>query len=554
MPLSAAESARLDSFMLTIAGEARERATPDGSGNWRFGGKGALCVYANGQYHDFSGGVCDHGSSALQLVHHLYPDADAIAWARDWLERHPGEGSFTISESEPADSFAEVEAMAFIERLHNGAQPIDDTPGYTYLTEARGLPLRPEDRAQLRWVADYRGDEGALLSPVTDDDGKLVKLLVTHVTPDGCKSPHKPSRSMIRGARRPGLCRLGSPGPNAVETEGLEKGLAARANGAEYVIVTGGASNLGKVLLPPEAQSVVIARDADPAGSPADQALWRGAVFRLGQGLKVGVTARPNDIAPKDAPPLKDLDDVWRYDPVYVGVLLQGANLEHGRLGEAVENAILEAALQLDVVALGRSKKRIASLLGINSGELADALSVRIKARVEKREEVKGLPELEPWGHPVTDIGAVLDDNVNVLKKFLPRRTHTLTPRRCGDSTLICFSAASWASGTRRGCRSKASWKTAAKPPSWSSLLCTAARAMGTSSLPARRCSARPTRTTRPCSGMRRTTPFIRTQPRSCSASSTRARAGSWRLFNGRFPARTAVTRRRPSTPSPPSL
>ena len=133
---------------------------------------------------------------------------------------------------------------------------------------------------------------------------------MTHVTPDGRKSPHEPARITIRGAKRPGLVRFGSPGPKAVEAEGLEKGLAARAAGAEYVVVSGGVANLGKVPLPPIVRSVVIARDADPAGSPADQALWRGVVRRLGQGLKVAVTARPNDIAPKDAPPLKDLDDL----------------------------------------------------------------------------------------------------------------------------------------------------------------------------------------------------------------------------------------------------
>ena len=196
---------------------------------------------------------------------------------------------------------------------------------HTYLTQTRGLPLRPEDQAELRWVADYRGDEGALLAPVTDDDGKLVKLLVTHVTVDGRKSPHGSGRTTIRGARRPGLCRFGSPGPNVVETEGLEKGLAARAAGAEYVVVSRRRCPISaRSRFRRSVRSVVIARDADPAGSPADQALWRGVVRRLGQGLKVAVTARPNDIAPKDAPPLKDLDDVWRYDPDLVSVSAQG--------------------------------------------------------------------------------------------------------------------------------------------------------------------------------------------------------------------------------------
>ena len=38
--LSAAEHARLDSFMLDIAGAARGTPIADSSGNWRFGGEG----------------------------------------------------------------------------------------------------------------------------------------------------------------------------------------------------------------------------------------------------------------------------------------------------------------------------------------------------------------------------------------------------------------------------------------------------------------------------------------------------------------------------------
>ena len=233
MPLSAAETARLDSFMIAIAGEARGTPIADGSGNWRFGSnRSGLCVYANGQYHDFSGGAHEHGFNALQLIQHLYPDADAITFARDWLERHPGNGSFTPGESEPEDDFAEAEAMAFVDATLC-RRSADRRHSRPRLPRPDSRPASaPEDQVQLRWVASYRGDEGALLAPVTDDEGKLVKLLVTHVTADGCKSPHGSGRSTIRGARRPGLCRFGSPGPNVVEAEGLEKGLAARAAGS----------------------------------------------------------------------------------------------------------------------------------------------------------------------------------------------------------------------------------------------------------------------------------------------------------------------------------
>ena len=418
--LSATEHARLNGFMLDIAGAARGTPIADSSGNWRFGSKGGLCVFANGQFHDFSGGAREHGFSAFQLIEHLHPAEDATQWARAWLATHSGAGAFVPGEGdEPADDHPEIEAMTFVEHLYNSAKPIDDTPGAVYITQTRGLPLRPEDQAQLRWVANYRGDEGALLAPVTDDDGKLVRLLVTHIAPDGCKSKHEPARITIRGAKKPGLYRLGSPTAKAIETEGIEKGLAARAAGAEYVIVSAGVANLGKVSLPTSVRDVVIARDADPAGSPADQALWRGVVRRLGQGLKAVVTARPNDIAPKDAPPLKDLDDVWLYDPELVPVLLNGANLEPGRLGDAVDNAILDLVSRLDAIELGRARKGIAGLLMTGLGGLDDKIGEIIRKRVATPEDGTDEAKLLPWPDPVTDFGSVLDTVAGVLQKIL---------------------------------------------------------------------------------------------------------------------------------------
>jgi Protein of unknown function (DUF3631) len=407
--LSALESSQLDGFMLAIASAARGTPIADGAA-YRFGSKGALCIFATGQYHDFSGGVREHGVGAFQLIEHLYPNEDAIQWARAWLATHPGVGAFVPGEGDSVDDFADVEATAYIESLYDGAAALEDTPGHLYLTQRRGLPLASEDASQLRWIANYRGDEGVLVARITNDAGALVRLMLTFVTVDGLKSPHGPARITVRGAKGLGLVRFGSPGPKAVETEGLEKGLAARAAGTEYVVVAGGVANLGKASLPPIVSSVVVARDDDPAGSPADQALWRGVVRRLGQGLKVAVTSRPNDIAPKDAPPLKDLDDLYRYDPELVSVLLDGANLEHGRLGDMVDGAIFDLASRLDSVAIGRARKSIAVLLGIPLGSLDDKLGELVKKRVEGGGEPgdDGLPgkpltfdEIEPWLDPV---------------------------------------------------------------------------------------------------------------------------------------------------------
>jgi hypothetical protein len=191
--LSAAEHSKLNTYIIEIASAARGTAIADGSGNYRFGSsRGALCVYANGQFHDFSAGA--HGFNAVQLIEHLYPNEDAMTWARTWLAHHPDNGAFVPGKGEPADDFAEAEAMAYIDNLYKRASSIDGTPGHIYITQTRGLPLLPEDQAQLHWAANYRGKEGALLAPMTDGEGKLVKLLVTHVTADGKKSPHLPNR------------------------------------------------------------------------------------------------------------------------------------------------------------------------------------------------------------------------------------------------------------------------------------------------------------------------------------------------------------------------
>jgi hypothetical protein len=417
--LTAAERARLDSCIIDIAEEARGAAAVDAGGVHRFGGKGALCIYPNGQWHDFSAGA--HGFNALQLIEHLHPGADAVALARPWLDRHAGAGGFIPGESEPANDFAEIEAAAFIGTLHGRAGALEGTPGHLYLTQTRGLPVAPEDAALLRWAPNYRGEEGALLAPVTDNNGKIVKLLLTYIAPDGLKSPHTPCRITLRGAKGSGMLRLGTPGVKVVEVEGLEKGLAARAGGAEYVVVSGGAGNLGRAPLPPVVQTVVIARDDDPPGSEADCALWRGVVRRLGQGLKVAVTERPNAIAPKDAPPLKDLDDVWRFDPELVPILLNGASLEHGRLGDAVDGAILEVASHFNALEDGRARKGgIAGLLGVSTGKYEDQVHGIVRERIEKSETaLKAEEGPEPWPTPVIDIGAVLDDVVKMLKRIL---------------------------------------------------------------------------------------------------------------------------------------
>ena len=104
-------------------------------------------------------------------------------------------------------------------------------------------------------------------------------------------------------------------------------------------------------------------------------------------------------------------------------VLLDGANLEHGRLGDAVDKAILDVAAQLDIIALGRARKDVARLLMPGSGNLGsldDKLSEIIRERVGKSDDgSKAKGEVEPWPMPITDLGAVLDDAVGRMKRHV---------------------------------------------------------------------------------------------------------------------------------------
>ena len=263
--LSTEEYVRLNSWALIIAGEARGHVKPDGAGNWRFGHSGALIVYRDGQFHDWSADA--HGHGALTLIHHCHPDADPVEWAKAFLASHLGMGDFVPHTEEESEAVEDDTArIAFINTLQPQAGPIEGTPAHVYLTQIRGLPVPPEASAWLGFIPLFRGEEGALVAAYTDDDYNLCALGVTYITLDGQKSPHIPARQIFRGPRgwvRRALLRLGKPGPTAVETEGLEKELAALAAGAEYVAVTGGVSRFGLVELPTLVKRVVIGRDDD---------------------------------------------------------------------------------------------------------------------------------------------------------------------------------------------------------------------------------------------------------------------------------------------------
>jgi hypothetical protein len=307
--LSASEIERANTFILQIAEDEMGPRQPAPVG-WRFGSSGALLVFHNGNFYDHRDG--GKGKGLLTLIRHFHPKEDAEARLRAFLDCHPGNGDFTPGGGDPggaANAEDDVERTAFIRALYAGAAT-ESAALDVYFTQTRKVPALPEDRAQLRWLEQERGDEGAMIAPFTDRTGAIVAVQLTYITPSGEKSPIKPARRTYRGPadwHQRGFILLGRLGKKVYLVEGLEKGLALRLGGAECVLVTGGAGR--RFELPVGVEEVVVVRDADPPGSPADKSLWRLVVYLLGQGLKVTVTCRPNEIAPRDAPYMKDADD-----------------------------------------------------------------------------------------------------------------------------------------------------------------------------------------------------------------------------------------------------
>ena len=96
--LSAEEESRLSSFAPDIVKVLRPDAPMRADGcNLRFGNKGSLLIRSTGTWSDFEAGKS--GDGALALIAHLRACslAEALAWARDWLAQHPGQGSFSIA-------------------------------------------------------------------------------------------------------------------------------------------------------------------------------------------------------------------------------------------------------------------------------------------------------------------------------------------------------------------------------------------------------------------------------------------------------------------------
>jgi putative DNA primase/helicase len=425
--------------MVDIAEEVRGEARQVGNGDWRVGANGALLVHADGSFHDFSANIHGYGAIELLKLLHAVDQAGALRLAQEWLKDHAGDARLGRNggkhrDEDEADVLDAAERLAMIQAMWDRGQPIAGAPAEMYL-QSRGLKPSAEDGEQLRWIAGARGfgaaTEGAMVAALKDNEANLVAIQLTYIDSEGRKSAECPTRVTLRGPadwNRRAAVRFASMGTTGaaklVICEGTEDALSARAAGADRVWAVLGVGRIGTIGLPSTVQDVVVVRDDDPPGSPADLALVRGLVRLLGRGVKVSVTARPDAIAGEGCG-LKDANDLLQHDPELVRDLLAGAakpTLSH----EAAREAAIDEASRLGNDAYERAREPLAKLLDWRRPVLDGARAQRRKEREPANNASADTTAEEPWPDPVTDIRPVLFDIVYETKRYVVAPLHSI--------------------------------------------------------------------------------------------------------------------------------
>ena len=421
--LSATEQARLDSWAVEIAEEARGPAQDAGNGDWRVGDSRALIIHPGALFYDFTLGAGGRGALALIAFLHNVDAGGAGKLARAWLAAHQGEGRLAhgvADDEDAARSADDARRIAEIETMWKRRQPIEGTPVEAYLTSRRLTSCEA-----LGWLPNLRGGEGAMIAGVTDPAGTLVAIQLTYITADGCKSMVKPQRVTWRGPpdwNRRGVVWCGAyDGSGALYVcEGVEDALSLTAAGASNVVASLGIGRLGRIVWPLGVRKLVIVRDDDPPGSPGDNALYRGVTRQRGMGFEVHVTVRPGVAAPSANVPLKDVNDLHRHDPELVRKLLSMADAGPEDLSAEARNAVLDEASYLSSDDYERARKATSTMLGHSRVKALDeARAARIAERIAAAMAADTEEEEAVWPDPVTDVGEVLDEAACEIKRYV---------------------------------------------------------------------------------------------------------------------------------------
>jgi putative DNA primase/helicase len=412
----------LTSWLPEIVAKLRPGAPQQASnGEIRVGRKGSLALYADGGWIDYES---DHGGhGALSLIAHDLGAAAARQFSLDWLETHPGIGSFTPTKiSEFAARERAERHAAWARQVINRKRAITGT-GSALNLASRGLP-GPYPDGLLGHLDDARLGEAALVALLTNATGEVLGVQLGYLAQSGAKSALVPQRNLFwitldPEERRTGLFRIPASPRTGDEdygllnvtliTEGVEKAIAAHA-AFPYVPVLG-VPGIGRLRhIPPVPGVVLIVRDGDEPGSEADKSLTHGVDHLLLSGSEtVRVTATPLGLDADKIVLVEGIDSLRQ-------LILAAPAVALSADGEAQRLANLN-----NILAYEEQRAGVAKRLGVRRSVLDAAVDA--KRRAAKGEdtppdEAAALGP-EPWPEPVDDIAAVLDTASDAIGKHV---------------------------------------------------------------------------------------------------------------------------------------
>ena len=234
------------------------------------------------------------GHDVVSLVKYLknYDDASAIQLNSGILHSHPGIGSAVLDvEEDRVIERAEITQEIFGRLVDPGG-----TPAEIYL-QSRGITGPLPDF--VKYWPNARCGEGAVVG-LLSARGRVVGLQAGYIDPDGRKSTIWPYRRRFALEKAPDAV-FEIPRPNAATdllgdalvTEGIEDVLSLAELGRAMRIV--GLPGIGTLAHVPvrKGERIIVVRDGDGPGSPADRGLAAGVDHLLLGGATVKITCTP---------------------------------------------------------------------------------------------------------------------------------------------------------------------------------------------------------------------------------------------------------------------
>ena len=130
------------------------------------------------------------------------------------------------------------------------------------------------------------------------------------------------------------------------------------------------------------------------------------------------ILPRPRMIAPDATVPIKDANDLYRYDLAKVWEWLNAPAIGPEDLGPEARNAALDEVSRLSNEQYERARKATAPMLGfgrVNALDNARAARIAERHATQKDDE----EEEEVWPDPITDLGEVLDAAAIEISRYI---------------------------------------------------------------------------------------------------------------------------------------